>query len=397
MYNQNQAEIFTSGNEGVCSLASIFDEIPDIYKNREALSHRFVPEGLPHREGELKELASYLKHAIKNFTPPNILVLGHTGTGKTVTVKKVLGELSRVVGDKVDIAYLVASGTKFQILNEIAMELNPNVSFKGLGFKEAWNRFRRMLDKDKITIIVLDEIDKMLPSESDLLYFLSREERVCIISISNKINVLDMITDRRVLSSFNPIKMVFPKYNAEQLGDILEYRAKEAFYDGVLDNEVIPLCAAFAMDREGDARYALDLLMYAGDEAIRRMNSKVTVEHVKIARKKLEEDFIRNSIRNLSLTQKLLLFAVMKKEGESPRSIYTLCNEYLERYTGNTLTHRRLSSLLGDLELYGFVTYERRGRGRGKGTRWSLYLNDTLDRNLIISVLKEELAEERRV
>jgi len=385
--------MFTSGNLGVGELGSIFDEIPNIYKNREILSHKFVPEELPHREGEIRELASYLKHALQNSTPPNILVVGHTGTGKTVTVKKVLQELSKVT-DSVDIAYVVASGTQFQILSEIAAELNPEISFKGLSFKESWNRFRNMLNKDKITIVVLDEIDKMLSYGSDLLYFLSREDRVCIISISNKINVMNMITDKRVLSSFNPVKIVFPKYNASQLEDILRYRAERAFYEDVLDDDVIPLCAALAMNREGDARYALDLLMYAGDEAIRRMDSKVTVDHVKAARKRLEEDFIRQSIQTLSLAQKLLLLSVLKREGSSPREIYSLCNEYLEKYNGSKLTHRRLSSLLGDLELYGFVVYVRKGMGRGKGARWSVYLNDTVDRQLIMEFLKESLERE---
>lgn len=309
----------------------------------------------------MRELAAYLKHVLQDSTPPNLLILGHTGTGKTVTVKKVLQELLKVAGNCVDVVYVVASGTPFQTLNEIAAELNPEVSFKGLSFKEAWNRFRKMLSKDKIKIIVLDEIDKMLTYGSDLLYFLSREDRICITSISNKINVMEMITDKRVLSSFNPVKIVFPKYNASQLEDILRYRAERVFHGDILDEGVIPLCAALAMSREGDARYALDLLMYAGDEAIRRMDSKVTVNHVELARKRLEEDFIKQSIQSLSLAQKLFLMSVLKREGGSPREIYELCNEYLEKYCGLRLTHRRLSSLLGDPRTVRFRNLRQEG------------------------------------
>jgi len=375
-------------------MASIFDEIPDIYKNRDVLSHRFVPDELPHREKEIREIASYLKHALKGSTPPNLLILGHTGTGKTVTVKRVLQELSKVAGDKVDVSYVIANGTPFQVLNDVAAELDPGVSFKGLSFKEAWNRFKRLLNKDKVTIVVLDEVDKMLMYGSDLLYFLSREDRICTIVLSNRINVMDMIRDKRVLSSFNPIKIVFPKYNALQLRDILWSRAEKAFYEGVLEEGVIPLCAALAMEREGDARYALDLLLYAGDEAVRQGSSRVTVEHVRIARMKVEEDFVRQSIRNLSLVQKLLLLAVLKNEGASPKEIYNLCNEYLKKFRGEGLSHRRLSSLLGDLELYGFVMYVRKGMGRGRGTAWHVYLNDTIDRKLVEETLKESLLKE---
>lgn len=374
-------------------MSVIFDEVFNIYKNREALSHRFVPNELPHRENEMKILASHFKYAIRNSIPPNLLILGHTGTGKTVTTKKTLQELYKVAYDKVDILYVVVSGTPFQVLCDISMELNPGMRLRGLGFKEAWNKFRRNLDKSKITIIVLDEIDKMLVHDSELLYLLSREENICIVSISNKINVMNMIADRRVLSSFNPIKIVFPRYNATQLQDILWLRAKEAFCEGIFDEDVIPLCAALAMEREGDARYALDLLMYAGDEAVWQASKKVTIEHVKIAVKKLEEDFIRASVRNLSLDQKLLLLAVLEKEGKSPGEIYMLCNKYLERFKGTTLSHRRLSSLLSDLELYGFVMYVRKGMGRGKGTRWNVYLNDTIDKKFIMETLNEDLGE----
>lgn len=373
---------------------SIFDEIPDIFKNRDILSHRFIPDELPHREEELRELAAYLKHALKGSTPPHLLILGHTGTGKTVTVKKILQEMRKVAGDKINIMYTIANGTPFQVLNDLAAEMDPTIRFTGLSFKEAWNRFQKLISNGKVSIIVLDEIDKMLLHGSDLLYFLSREERVCVISISNRINVMDMITDKRVLSSFNPIKITFPKYNADQLRNILEVRAKDAFYEGVLEDGVIPLCAAYAAHREGDARYALDLLAYAGDEAVRKMSDKVMIEHVRIAKRKLEEDFIKQSVKNLSLAQKLLLLAVLKCDGGYTRDVYTLCNKYLKKLKEDTLSNRRLSSLLSDLEMYGFVEYVKKGLGKGRGTRWCVYLNETIDRNLIREALKESLGED---
>lgn len=372
----------------------IFDEIPDIFKNRDILSHRFIPDELPHREAELREIASYLKHALKGSTPPHLLILGHTGTGKTVTVKKLLQEMREVAGDKVNIMYTIANGTPFQVLNDLAAEMDPTIRFTGLSFKEAWNRFRKLISNGKISIIVLDEVDKMLLRGSDLLYFLSREEKICVISISNRINVMDMIMDKRVLSSFNPIKITFPKYNAIQLRNILEIRAKDAFYEGVLEDGVIPLCAAYATQREGDARYALDLLAYAGDEAVRRMNDRVLVEHVNIAKRKLEEDFIKQSIRNLSLTQKLLLLAVLKCDGGYTKDIYNLCNKYLRRLKEDPLSNRRLSSLLSDLEMYGFVEYAKKGMGKGRGTRWCVYLNETIDKNLIKEALRESFGED---
>jgi len=56
---------------------------------------------------------------------------------------------------------------------------------------------------------------------------------------------------------------VFPAYDANQLGDILN-RRRDAYHDGVLSDDVIPLCSAFSAQEHGDARRAIDLFRLAG-------------------------------------------------------------------------------------------------------------------------------------
>jgi hypothetical protein len=43
-----------------------------------------------------------------------------------------------------------------------------------------------------------------------------------------------LITDARDLSSFHPVGVAFPPYDATQLRDILEYRVEQAFYPNAL-------------------------------------------------------------------------------------------------------------------------------------------------------------------
>jgi cell division control protein 6 len=78
--------------------------------------------------------------------------------------------------------------------------------------------------------------------------------------ITNKFDVPALITDARDQSSYHYVGVTFPAYDAAQLRDILKYRLEQAFYPNVLSEEVIPSCAALAAQKNGDARYALDLL-----------------------------------------------------------------------------------------------------------------------------------------
>ena len=87
----------------------------------------------------------------------------------------------------------------------------------------------------------------------------------------------------------------------------------------------------------------------------------------------------------LSTAQKALLYIIAMKIKASPGEVYDECNKLLIKIGYDPLSTRRLASLLADLELYGFVTKEIRGR------EWSVRLNDTLDRLLVLETLKKEL------
>lgn len=65
------------------------DDAPIII-NEEALTEAFVPTRLLHREGQVRELESRLKPALKNRSIENIFLMGPSGTGKTTITKWIL-------------------------------------------------------------------------------------------------------------------------------------------------------------------------------------------------------------------------------------------------------------------------------------------------------------------
>ena len=144
---------------------------------------------------------------------------------------------------------------------------------------QVYAEFRNALDEEKrVVVIMLDEVDKLVKKGDDVLYNLSRvnsdllQTRLSLIGISNDLKFTEFL-DPRVKSSLGEDEIIFPPYNAEQIRDILEQRAGIAFRPGMLTEEVIPLCSAFAAQEHGDARRALDLLRISGELAERERST----------------------------------------------------------------------------------------------------------------------------
>jgi len=240
-------------------------------------------------------------------------------------------------------------------------------------------------------VIMLDEIDKLVEkSGDDTLYNLSRmnseleNSRVSIMGISNDLKFTDFL-DPRVKSSLGEEEIVFPPYDANQLRDILEHRAEEAFEPDALTDDVIPLCAAFAAQEHGDARRALDLLRTAGELAERDQTDGVEEAHVRKAQEKIELDRVVEVVRTLPQQSKLVLFAIILLERQGVHSIntgevYNIYKRLCEELDTDVLTQRRVTDLISELDMLGIVNavVVSKGRyGRTKEISLSVPLDET--------------------
>jgi archaeal cell division control protein 6 len=218
--------------------------------------------------------------------------------------------------------------------------------------------------KGNVAIIILDEIDKMLvknrKDEYSLIYKFTRDPNICLIGIIKKYDIPALITDARDQSSYNYVDVTFPAYNATQLRDILEYRVEQAFYPNALSDVVIPLCA-LAAQRNGDARYALDLLSTAADLCEEEDRTTVIEEDVRRAERLAEVSLLRREVVRLSPHQKVLLECVYSKEGkQSPTEVYREFNNIMRLSGREQVSHKTLSQLIAEFELYGYVEVEPR-------------------------------------
>ncbi|MEM3714399.1 MAG: AAA family ATPase [Nitrososphaeria archaeon] len=209
-----------------------------IIANKDVLEEDYIPESIPCREAQKKELAFCLSPAEKGRKPFDCLCHGKPGTGKTALVKYVLRQLSENTNAFAFYVNCWENRTLNQVLDELLrqaqlpiVEASHSVKLSGLKKKIG----------SKACVIALDEIDKLDRKElNDILYLLKEVGRVGLICISNTRKYL-LNLDPRVDSrlSFNSIN--FPPYSNEELMAILKHRIVDckALYPNTWSKEVL--------------------------------------------------------------------------------------------------------------------------------------------------------------
>ncbi|MDI6718657.1 MAG: ORC1-type DNA replication protein [Methanomicrobiales archaeon] len=363
-----------------------------IFRNREVLRHSYRPNILPHRQPQIGAVASILAPALKNETPSNILLYGKTGTGKTAVVRYVGAELEKASSEMGTVCRVVhlnceVIDTQYRVLAQIAKGIEEadavpsdrsraTIPMTGWPTDQVYAELKSQLEASVgVLVIVLDEIDKLVKKSGDeTLYNLTRinsdlkKAKVSIIGISNDLRFTDFL-DPRVLSSLSEEEIVFPPYDAHQLRDILQQRAEMAFEPGVLEEGVIPLCAALAATEHGDARRALDLLRVSGELADRESADKVTERHVKMAQEKIETDSMIECVSTLPTQSKVVLYAMvlldqMGKKIFTSGEVVQVYREVAKLLDLDILTHRRITDLVSELNMLGVINTRVVSKGR---------------------------------
>lgn len=383
-------------------MTNIFDNLADkgsVFKDKQYLDHRFLPDNLPHRKDQITAIAKYWIEALNNVTPSDVTIYGKTGTGKTAAAKFAMKQLEEAASNKelrIRTEYIRCTDytTEYQVIAKLCQQMGRDVPYRGWTKAEVVNTFRDILKSNlygnkMILIVVLDEIDILLKNDGDgILYTLTRTDNVSILSISNYVDFKKFIKSR-VMSSFRDREIVFPPYGAQQLVDILEERSKLSFISETLTNDVIPLCAAMAAKEEGDARYALDLLRTAGEIADEKESKTVRGEYVREAKDKIEHNKITDLITTLPAQQQRVLEAILnltqEKEEITSGKLY---DTYKEVSKGDTVSYRRIFDFINELEMLGIISTNTisRGRGRGRTNIISLQCDNDILENALYSI-----------
>ena len=370
-----------------------------IFKNKFILQTDYQPKEIIYRDKQINQIASILAPILRGEKPSNLFLYGKTGTGKTLSVKYVREKLLSRVKDDVDFKLRVeylncklkkVSDTEYRILAKLIKQLGGSVPATGLPTETVYNKFIDLIDKEQqFVVLILDEIDQTIKKISDdFLYTLTRinselsKAKLCIVGISNDLTFLDHI-DPRVKSSLSEEEIVFPPYNALQLTEILNKRAKDVFKEGVIHEGVVEKCAAFAAREHGDARRALDLLRIAGELAERSNSKKIFLKHIDEANNKIERDKILDIVRTEPKQFQIVLYSIIKLSEQNKNSQTYLINKKQQRnsiFTGEVynlyqdlcvkskfeiLTQRRVSDIIQEFDMFGIINVNVISKGRG--------------------------------
>jgi cell division control protein 6 len=359
-----------------------------VFKNKTCLQSNFTPDKIPHREEQIKKIAQILAPALREEKPSNLFIYGKTGTGKTLAIKHTANKLKEVSKSKkipLKVIYLNCklkklADTEYRLIAQILREYGKTIPVTGLPTDEVYQNFFSTLEGEKHTLVlILDEIDQLIGKVGDeLLYNLTRinselkQSQVTLIGISNDL-VFTEILDPRVKSSLSEEEIIFPPYNAIQIQNILQERAKMAFSEGVLEEGLIEKCAAYAAREHGDARRAIELLRVAAELAERENKDVVGIENLDKAEKKLEYDRIIDIITTQPKHHQTTLAAILitcdKRTGVYTGEIYAEYEQICRKTGLRPLTQRRISDIIAELDMLGIISAKVISKGRYGRTR----------------------------
>src|SRR5919199_4012891 len=305
-----------------------------IFRDRSKLSPRYIPTDLPHRERQIEQIQqvfrdSYL--APERFPLAVLQIIGPAGIGKTSTVLKFSKLLEQdFVKNRlaIKIAYVnlkLQGGNKYAIYRLLLERIAPELPAQGLSAEEMLRYLLRYLHENKIhALIILDEIDYLIKStkDSSIIYDLTRlnefdPDRPCnvkgVIFIARSTEFYNKL-DSAELSSLGRVPIEFPTYSIKQVSNILVNRCSEAFNTKAIGSDLIDEVSKITTSPtvNGDIRYALDLLLYAGNLAESHGTGRVNIDQIRKVHGQIHPTITTEEIEHLSKNHVFTLMALIR-------------------------------------------------------------------------------------
>ena len=317
-----------------------------IFLDRSKLSARYIPDELHHREREISLLMtmfkdSYIKPEQFLFSTPQIV--GRSGIGKTSTIIKFSGMLENEftrAGLALKVAYInlkLQGGNKYAVYRFLLEKIAPELPSQGLSAEEMLRYLLSYLYENKLyTLIILDEIEFLLRSNKDsgIIYDFTRLNEFDLSKHCNVIGVIfiarstdfhDKI-DSSELSTLGRIPIEFLPYSEQQISDILVTRSSESFNPKVVGTDIIDEVSLITTSSQvgGDVRYALDLLLYAGNLAEANGSDRITLEQIRKVHGHSRPSITMEDLKELPKSYLLALMAILKVQNKRKKQYVEL-------------------------------------------------------------------------
>jgi len=345
-----------------------------IFVDEAILDVSYVPDIVLHRDTEYRMLEALFDHMVSApyEMSQKAVIVGGVGSGKTLLTQFYGRRLrERAAQHRVKLSYIHLNcrelrGSLFMILSRAVKRLRPEFPERGYAANELMGIMRQIMDEDNTQVLLsLDEVDVLIENEgSDALYYLTRfheaapdePRRLSLILISKDPEVFAKL-DKSTLSSLQRNVIRMPEYDRSQISDILLYRAERAFRKDAVPLEIVDFISELAVKERGDARYAIDILHGSGKVAETSDANQIQPEHVREAAMGVFQTLKKETVKQLSLHEQLVLLGVARffqahsvthgTTGEIEDAYRLACEEYGESPRGHTQYWKYLKNLSG--------------------------------------------------
>ncbi|MDH5816555.1 MAG: AAA family ATPase [Candidatus Nezhaarchaeota archaeon] len=306
--------------------------MPKIFIDKDKLSPSYIPDRLPHREAQLRTLLDLFDvESVRDIVYPKcVQVIGPTGSGKTsscIKLGKLLEQRALRRGLNFKSIYVnlrLEGSSRFMAFKSMVEKVAFEAVSRSLSPDEVLKQFIETLKARKlVALIVMDEVDfHVRRCKETVVYDLTRLHELTFGESTNVLGVVFIARDLNWIKLLDPaerstlgnIRVLFPPYSKSQVLDILEYRSSEALVPGAVSHEVLDFISDIAVKppRNGDVRFALDLLLYSGVLAEEQGFDHITIDHVRSVYGKTIESMSLSDFEELSLEEKLVLLLIAK-------------------------------------------------------------------------------------
>jgi orc1/cdc6 family replication initiation protein len=339
-----------------------------IIADPDVLEEEYIPQNIPCREVQKRELAFCLSPIERGMKPLDCLCHGKPGTGKTALVKYILQQIQDNVNSFALYVNCWDNKTLSSILERIVEQLGLVVVEKSYSVK--LHRVKRKME-DKPCVIALDEVDKLDCKElDDVIYMLKGLGKVGLICISNKREYF-LVLDPRITSRLSFRSINFPPYSNEELLTILKHRIIDcrALYPDVLSNEILEEIADLAA---GDARIAIQTLRNSALIAEKSNKTKITIEDVEKAYEEVKEIKRKYMLEKLGEHHKLVWEIIKQNQGITSGELFTRYKTGCLKLGLQPKSERSFSNYMDELVALKYVKFER-AKIRGNVRKFSAF------------------------
>ncbi len=338
-----------------------------------------MPPLLLHREEQLHALTNLFEDTLDRISETylrTVQIIGGVGVGKTSTALRFGASFQdKARARKIDLVHVyinlkLQSSGRVVLYRHLLEQGAPEIRATSLSADEMlYQLVKYLTSRGKYLLLTLDEIEYYIRQTKDrIIYNLTRinelaPENPCgiigIIFISRDKSFHSLL-DASELSSLGRTTLEFPPYNVKQIHDILEDRVSEAFRRGTVSGDVLDYIADIAAKPpvNSDIRYALDLLLYAGNLAEEHGEDKVLPEHVRKIHGEIYHQITSGDILELPDDERLVLLGLARalRNRKTPYVAYKdvqECSDLVAEEHGTRI--RGVDHLLQDLGDRGIV------------------------------------------